>query len=114
MTNNQKTASSSSGRFLTGRMTTGIERVFRQMPDGLYREVLLHWIHFMDDKGERVSSKIQKQIEGKLYKPILNEHDDKYRSIHGEVNYELPNGTTIRLVALELDYNDTAYGKGIR
>lgn len=95
-----------------GRMTTGIERVFRPMRDGLYREILLHWVHFIDENGIKTGSKLQKQIEGQLYRP-LQEHE-KRRSIHGEVEYQLPSGETVKLIAIGMDYNDETYGRGIR
>jgi len=98
-----------------GRMTTGIERVFRPLPDGLYREVLLHWVHYLNESGEKTSSKLQKQIEGQLY-IAMNEDPSKkqYRSIHGEVEYTFPDGTTRRLVAVGMDYGDLQYGRGVR
>lgn len=92
----------------TPRMTTGIERTFRPTHDGLYREVLLHFIHFIDDSGKVVSSKLDKTILGKLYKIA----DGNERSLHGEVEYTLPGQEKpVRLVALGLDRSDTRYGR---
>ena len=95
-----------------GRMTTGIERVFRPMRDGLYREILLHWVHFIDENGLKTSSKLQKQIEGPLYRPLRE--NEKMRSIHGEVEYQLPDGEKVRLISLGSDYSDYEYGRGVR
>lgn len=95
-----------------GRMTTGVERVFRQMPDGLYREIYLHFIHFLDEKGNKTSSKLQQQIEGKLYRQV-GEHEKHLRSVHGEVEYTFPESDNpVRLIALDLDYSDLTYGRG--
>ncbi len=95
-----------------GRMTTGIERVFRPMNDGLYREIYLHYIHFLDENGNKTSSNLQKQIPGKLYRRVRE--NENVRSVHGEVEYQFPEeDKPVRLVALDIDYNDTRYGKGI-
>lgn len=94
----------------TKRMTTGIERVFRPTFDGLYREVLLHWIHFVDDSGNVVSSKLDKTIKGKLFKIATGNE----RSLYGEVEYKFPDAEKpVRLVALGFDREDTVYGKRI-
>jgi hypothetical protein len=92
----------------SNRMTTGIERTFRQTQDGLWREVYLHFIHFINDEGKVISSKLDKTILGKLYK-VANGNE---RSQYGEVEYTLP-GTDkpVRLVALGLDRADTRYGR---
>jgi len=93
------------------RMTTGVERVFRPTPhgDGLYRELFLHWIHFLDPATSVIiSSKLDKTIEGKLFK-IAGAGE---RSPYGEVEYKFPNSEEpVRLVALGLDYNDERYGR---
>ena len=96
-----------------GRMTTGVERVFRPMRDGLFKEIYLHYIHFLDENGNKTSSKLQQQIEGKLYR-IVQEHEKNLRSVHGEVEYQFPEtDKPVRLIALDLNYSDTSYGRGI-
>lgn len=81
-----------------GRMTTGIERAFRRTPDGYYREVFLHFIHFTDPKGYK-SSKLDKMIPGKLWKVARPDE----RSMYGECEYVFPDsedGKPTRLVCL--------------
>jgi len=81
----------------TQRMTTGIERVFRLTFDGLYREIYLHWIHFLSDEGNVISSKLDRSVPGKLYKIATGDE----RSLYGEVEYKFPEQEhPVRLVAL--------------
>lgn len=92
----------------TKRMTTGVERVFRPTFDGLYREIYLHWIHFLNEQGEVVASKLDKSIKGRLYKIAK----DGERSQYGEAEYKFPNAEEpVRLVALGLDREDQRYGR---
>lgn len=83
------------------KMTTGIERVFRRVsPVGqtpeLYREFLLHFIHYMDTDGTKLSSKLDKSIPGMFYREAKpHEH-----SIHGEYEYTFPDGITRRIIAI--------------
>lgn len=90
------------------RMTTGVERVFRETFDGLYREIYLHWIHFLNENGEIIRTKLDKSVKGRLYKVASeNEH-----SLYGEVEYKFPNSEKpVRLIALGLDRNDERYGR---
>ncbi len=89
-------------------MTTGVERTFRKTFDGLYREIFLHFIHFLDENGNIVSSKLDKSINGKLYKIA----EGNERSLYGEVEYKLPDQEKpVRLLALAIDRNDTRYGR---
>lgn len=83
----------------TQRMTTGIERVFRPLPNypGLYREILLHWIYFLDpESGETTGMKLDKQMEGGLWKAAVGTE----RSLYGEFVYKFPDGVERRLVAV--------------
>jgi len=89
----------------TQRMTTGIERTFRAVPQvgsgqsktALYREILLHWIYFLDPvTGETTGMKLDKQIEGGLWKEAIG----KERSLYGEFTYTFPDGIARRLVCL--------------
>jgi len=90
------------------RMTTGVERVFRATFDGLFREVFLHWIHFLDENSNIVRTKLDKSVKGRLYKIASpNEH-----SLYGEVEYKFPDREEpVRLVALGLDREDQRYGR---
>lgn len=92
----------------TNRMTTGVERTFRKTFDGLYREVYLHFIHFLDENGNVVSSKLDKAINGRLYKIA----EGNERSQYGEVEYKFPDREeAVRLIALGADRTDTRYGR---
>jgi len=92
----------------SNRMNTSIERVFRPMPGGVFREIYLHYINFLDENGDILSSKLDKTIEGKLFKIAQGNE----RSLYGEVEYQFP-GTDkpVRLVALSVDYGDLRYGR---
>jgi len=88
------------------RMTTGIERVFRETFDGMYREITLHWIHFLDDNGNILSSKLDKSTPGRLYK-LANGSE---RSLYGEIEYKFPDSEKpVRLIALGLDRGGHRY-----
>lgn len=90
------------------RISTSIERHFKRMPDGLYQEVYLHYINFLNESGGIIKSKLDKTIKGKLYKVA----QDGERSPYGEVDHIFP-GTTepVRLVALAMGYRDQVYGR---
>lgn len=80
-------------------MNTGIERVFKPTNHaGVYQEVYLHFIHFFDEGGQKVASKLDKQIPGQLYR-LVNEGENLH-STYGEVEYTFPTGERRRLVAL--------------
>jgi len=90
------------------RMTTSIERKFRQLPDGLYREIKLVFTHFLDNDGNIKRSKLDKEITGLLYKIAQPEE----HSLYGEVEYVFPDSEKpVRLIALGLDRADTRYGR---
>ena len=90
-------------------MTTGIERVFRHLRSGLYREIYLHYIHFLDDSGHIMSSKLDKTIEGKLFRRAAN---DTERSRHGEVEYKFPGeDDSVRMLDMGHDLDDFRYGR---
>lgn len=93
----------------TGRMTTSVERVFRPLPNGLYREILLKFINFLNSDGSIQSSKLDGQIEGGLYKPASN---DTERSLYGELMYTFPGqDKPVRMLALGKDLADFRYGR---
>jgi hypothetical protein len=94
------------GRSAT-RMNTSIERVFRRLPNGLYKEFYLHYLQFINEDGSLQSSKLDKQIPGRLYKK-----SDTQISAYGEVEYLFPgDAKPTRLVALGYDIEDTRYGR---
>lgn len=89
-------------------MTTGIERFFKKLPDGLCREVLHHYIHFLGEDGQIKRSKLDKTIPGKLYKRAVGNE----RSQYGEVTYCFPDeDEPVRLLALATDYSEMGYGR---
>ena len=77
-------------------ISTGVERVFRKRPDGLWQEVINHFIHMSDKDGNKIS-KLDKSYLGRVYKEAgVNE-----RSFHGEAEWESQDtGGKIRLIAL--------------
>jgi len=86
----------------TSKMSAGIERVYRPIPnkEGVFREIILHWIHFLDpNTGEVVSSKLDRQIPSRLYKIAGNNE----RSLYGEVTYTFPDGVARRLIGVNED-----------
>jgi hypothetical protein len=83
------------------KMSTGIERTFRQAtPPGAepvyYREYILHYIHYYDTDGTKLSSKLDKTIPGMLYRAAK----ENERSMEGEYTYTFPDGVTRRLIAV--------------
>lgn len=80
-----------------GRMSSSVERVFRYTQEGLYREVWLHWIHFLDEEGQLKSTKLDKTIQGKLWK-IAKPNE---RSVFGECMHKFPEiKEPVRLVCI--------------
>ncbi len=83
----------------TKKMSAGLERVFRAIPNrqGYFREITLHWIHFIDPStGNIVSSKLDRQIPGGIYKIAAEgEH-----SLYGECEYMFPDGIKRRLIGI--------------
>lgn len=84
------------------KMSTGIERVFRRVtPHGqtpvLYREFMLHFIHYLDTDGTKLKSKLDKTVPGMYYREAgPNEH-----SLYGEYTYTFPeDGVTRHIVAI--------------
>ena len=81
----------------SSRMTTGIERHFKPLGNSIFREIVLHFIIFKDENGEVLSSKLDKTIEGNLYK----EADQRsLQTNQPKVKYKFPDGTEKILVAL--------------
>ena len=92
----------------SNRMTTSMERVFKKLPDGLIREITLHYIHFLADNGEIISTKLDKTISGKLFKRAINENE---HSMYGEVLYQFPDEEEpVRLIGV-MDYDNNRYGR---
>lgn len=80
------------------RMTTGLERVFKPVAgkEGIYREVMLHWIYFLDEYGDTLRMKLDKEILGGFYRAATGTE----RSLHGEFEYTFPDGVKRRLVGV--------------
>lgn len=77
-------------------ISTGIERIFRKRPDGLYQEVYNHFIHFSDQQGNKIT-KLDRSYLGKVYKEALHNEN----SFNGTAEWIDPNtGVKIRLIAL--------------
>jgi len=92
-----------------GRLCTTVERVFRPLPDGLFREITLHFINFFNEDGSIKSTKLDNEIVGGLYRLAKN---DQERSQYGEVFYQFPEGTEpVRLLAIGREYRDYNYGR---
>lgn len=81
-------------------MSTGIERTFRAItpygaPITLYKEFLLHFIHYYDSDGSKLQTKLDKTIPGQIYREALtHEH-----SLDGEYTFTFQDGITRRLIA---------------
>jgi hypothetical protein len=77
-------------------ISTGIERVYKKRQDGLWQEIINHYVHMSDKDGLRIT-KLDKSIVGRVFK----EATANERSFHGETEWQHPDtGQTIRLVAL--------------
>lgn len=101
------------------KMTTGIERVFRPLNirgytgPQIYREIYMHYLHFLNEDGTVQKSKLDKMIEGKFFKEATVSlvadgsggvgTKSPERSLYGEVIYQFPDGQTKRLLALGTD-----------
>ena len=93
----------------TQKMCTSVERVFRPMPDGLFREIILQFINFLNEDRTIRSSKLDKEIPGGLYKIARS---DTEISQYGEIMYTFPgDDKPVRLLAIGKDYNDFRYGR---
>jgi hypothetical protein len=79
------------------RMTTGVERHFKPVGEGLYREVVLYFIIFKDDEGNVISNKLDKTIEGRLFKEV--KPTDRMTN-QERVLYKFPSGDEKLLVVL--------------
>lgn len=89
-------------------MTTSVERVFRKLPNGYYREILMHYIHFVDENGKIVKSNLDKMIERGLWQRAIGNEVSRY----GEVEYQFPGeDNPCRMLALGLDQGDYRYGR---
>lgn len=87
------------------KMSTGIERIFRRVsPPGtsptIYREFMLHFIHYIGPDGTKLSTKLDKTIPGMYYREAAaGEH-----SLYGEYEYTFPeDGITRRIIAIPRD-----------
>jgi len=69
-----------------GKMNTTVQRVFRRTPDGLFQEVYLHFLNFLNEDGSLRSSKLDKEVLGKLWRVARPGE----RSGYGEVDHLFP------------------------
>lgn len=77
------------------RIYPSIERTFKKRPDGLYQEYYHHWVHFVDDQGNK-TDKLDKTVVGKVFR-----EDNHHNSMNGMAVYTFEDdGVTRRLVAL--------------
>jgi hypothetical protein len=77
-------------------IATRIERVFRKRPDGLWQEIINHFIDIADINGNKIT-KLDKFFIGRVYK----EAGPNENSFHGEYSWVDPEtGKTIRLISL--------------
>lgn len=51
-------------------LSTAIEKHFRLMPSGLYREFTFFFTHHLDDNHNIISTEINKIVAGKFYQKI--------------------------------------------
>jgi hypothetical protein len=81
-----------------GKMNTTVERVFKRTPEGLFVEVYLHFLNFLNEDGTLRSSKLDKEVvTGKVWRLARPGE----RSSYGEVDYLLPGQTkTTRLICV--------------
>ncbi len=92
-----------------GRMCTTIERVFRPLPDGTFREIILHFVNFFNEDNTIRSSKLDNEILGGLYKIARN---DQEQSQYGEVFYTFPeDDKPVRLLGIGREPRDYRYGR---
>lgn len=93
-------------------MATGLERAFRPVRlEGyngppIYREIHMHYLHFLNEDGTVRKSKLDKMIEGRFVTEALNKTD---HSTYGEMEYTFPDGQTKRLLVLGTD----VYGRPV-
>ena len=68
-----------------GRMTTCIDRVFRPIGNGLFQEVYMHFIKFMNEDGTTKSMKLEKEELRGIWRQSDTEH-----SREGETTFVFP------------------------
>lgn len=89
---------------MTGKMASGIERVFRPIRingyvgNQLYQEVHMHYVHFLNEDGSVRKSKLDRMENGKIWMESTGQ-----RSLYGECDYAFPDGTKKRLILLGTD-----------
>jgi predicted metal-dependent HD superfamily phosphohydrolase len=77
-------------------ISTRIERVFRKRQDGLWQELINHFIDRADADGNKVT-KLDKSLVGRVYKEAAPYEN----SLHGEYSWTDPEtGNVIRLISL--------------
>lgn len=78
------------------RWRAGIEKTFRYVEPGIYREMTIFLLHKTNEGGEILSTKIDKIEHGLLYK-IARPGEN---SLYGQYNWVLPDGQEVVLVGL--------------
>lgn len=80
------------------KISTMIEKSYRKVGENLYQEVTTHYLTFIDPATKSMTKKIDRVVEGRLYK-----EDTEARSTDGEVfHYFEQDGQTRRLIAIKL------------
>ncbi|TXH11663.1 MAG: hypothetical protein E6R04_01035 [Spirochaetes bacterium] len=75
-----------------GRMTTCVDRVFRPIGNGLFQEVYMHFIKFVNEDGTTKNMKLSKEeFRGIWREPKGNEH-----SREGETTFAFPGDSAPR------------------
>lgn len=91
---------------MSNTLHTIIEQSFFKIPGkDLYQEVITHWLVTKDENNKVLSKVFSMRTNGKIFV----EHATQ-RSADGEVNYQFPDGTIRRLIAL----SDVRAGDAIR
>lgn len=78
------------------RWRPGIERTFRMVENGIFRELMFYFLHKVNEGGDIVSTKIDKVEHGRLYK-IARQGE---RSLYGQYDWILPDGQEVVLIGL--------------
>lgn len=86
------------------RVSPIVEIEMKKISNGIYRKLYKHSIRFLNEDGSVKSTKLDKVVEGPLYRIATK---DSERSTYGEMMYTFP-GTKnpVRLLALALDYTN--------
>lgn len=78
------------------RWRAGVEKTFRYVQPGIYREMTLFLLHKTNEGGDILSTKIDRIDHGLLYK--IGRPGE--RSLHGQYDWTLPDGQEVVLLGL--------------